>query len=103
VFNPFAIFSLSLNNNASNNNFTAIPLSTGKTLDVLNSVVIYGANASGKSNLIEALGAMLRIIDNSFSYQASKGVKSLVFNKLSVCFSLIERKLVTLNSKSILV
>jgi AAA15 family ATPase/GTPase len=35
------------------NNFTAIPLSTGKTLDVLNSVVIYGANASGKSNLIE--------------------------------------------------
>jgi AAA15 family ATPase/GTPase len=30
------------------NNFTAITLSTGKTLDVLNSVVIYGANASGK-------------------------------------------------------
>jgi hypothetical protein len=29
------------------NNFTAITLSTGKTLDVLNSVVIYGANASG--------------------------------------------------------
>jgi AAA15 family ATPase/GTPase len=59
------------------NNFTAIPLSTGKTLDVLNSVVIYGANASGKSNLIEALGVMLRIIDNSFSYQASKGVKNI--------------------------
>jgi AAA15 family ATPase/GTPase len=59
------------------NNFTAIPLSTGKTLDVLNSVVIYGANASGKSNLIEALRAMLRIIDNSFSYQASKGVKNI--------------------------
>jgi AAA15 family ATPase/GTPase len=40
------------------NNFTAIPLSTGKTLDVLNSVVIYGANASGKSNLIKALRAI---------------------------------------------
>jgi AAA15 family ATPase/GTPase len=40
------------------NNFTAITLSTGKTLDVLNSVVIYGANASGKSNLIKALGVM---------------------------------------------
>ncbi|VVH66453.1 hypothetical protein BSPLISOX_1109, partial [uncultured Gammaproteobacteria bacterium] len=39
------------------NNFTAIPLSTGKNLDVLNSAVIYGANASGKSNLIKALGA----------------------------------------------
>ena len=57
------------------NNFTAIPLSTGKTLDVLNSAVIYGANASGKSNLIKVLGAMLRIIENSFSYQANKGVK----------------------------
>ncbi|CAC9431170.1 hypothetical protein BPUTSESOX_436 [uncultured Gammaproteobacteria bacterium] len=57
------------------NNFTTITLSTGKTLDVLNSAVIYGANASGKSNLIKTLGAMLRIIENSFSYQANKGVK----------------------------
>jgi AAA15 family ATPase/GTPase len=29
------------------NNFTTVTLSTGKTLDVLNSAVIYGANASG--------------------------------------------------------
>jgi hypothetical protein len=50
--------------------------------------------------LIEALGAMLRIINNSFSYQASKGVKSI--EPLRVCFSLIERKLVTLNSSNII-
>jgi AAA15 family ATPase/GTPase len=49
----------------------------GKNLDVLNSAVVYGANASGKSNLIKALGAMLRIINNSFSYQVSKGVKNI--------------------------
>jgi AAA15 family ATPase/GTPase len=59
------------------NNFTVIPLSTGKNLDVLNSAVVYGANASGKSNLIKALRAMLRIINNSFSYQVSKGVKNI--------------------------
>jgi AAA15 family ATPase/GTPase len=57
------------------NVFHTLVLSTGKTLDVLNSAVIYGANASGKSNLIKVLGAMLRIIENSFSYQANKGVK----------------------------
>jgi hypothetical protein len=32
------------------NNFTAIPLSTGKTLDVLNSVVIYGAKVTMNYN-----------------------------------------------------
>jgi AAA15 family ATPase/GTPase len=59
------------------NNFTTITLSTGKTLDVLNSAVIYGANASGKSNLVLALGAMLVIIEDSFSYQPNKGVKNI--------------------------
>jgi AAA15 family ATPase/GTPase len=86
VFMYVALFSMRLegavslellivSKNELENNFTAIPLSTGKTLDVLNSAVIYGANASGKSNLIKVLGAMLRIIENSFSYQANKGVK----------------------------
>jgi hypothetical protein len=59
------------------NNFTTITLSTGKTLDVLNSAVIYGANASGKSNLVLALRAMFHIIENSFSYQLNKGVKNI--------------------------
>lgn len=58
-------------------NFTTITLSTGKTLDVLNSAVIYGANASGKSNLVLALEVMLKIIKNSFSYQPNKGVKNI--------------------------
>jgi len=59
------------------NNFTAVELSTGKTLEVLNSVVIYGANASGKSNLILALRAMLNIIYDSFGYQPNQGVKNI--------------------------
>jgi AAA15 family ATPase/GTPase len=59
-------------------NFTAIPLSTGKTLDVLNSVVIYGANASGKSNLIKALRAMLRIIHYDSFCQKIKFIYVLI-------------------------
>ena len=59
------------------NNFTTVTLSTGKTLDVLNSAVIYGANASGKSNLVWALKTMLSIIESSFGYQLNKGVKSI--------------------------
>jgi len=52
------------------NNFTTVTLSTGKTLDVLNSAVIYGANASGKSNLLLAMGTMIGIINNDlFSFQ----------------------------------
>lgn len=37
------------------------------TPELLKSAVIYGANASGKSNVIKALGSMLHIIQNSFS------------------------------------
>jgi len=44
------------------NNFTTLTLSTGKTLDVLNSAVIYGANASGKSNLLLAMKKMVDVI-----------------------------------------
>ncbi|SGZ97625.1 FIG00486859: hypothetical protein [Bathymodiolus thermophilus thioautotrophic gill symbiont] len=59
------------------NNFTTVELSTGKTLEVLNSAVIYGANASGKSNLVLALGAMLYIVQDSFGYQPDQGVKNI--------------------------
>jgi AAA15 family ATPase/GTPase len=72
------------------NNFTAIPLSTGKTLDVLNSVVIYGANASGKSNLIKALGVMLRIIDNSFSVHSLFPIGLLIFYQLGFVGCLLD-------------
>lgn len=58
-------------------NFTTITLSTGKTLDVLNSAVIYGANASGKSNLLSALRVMLNIIRNSFNYQPNQGIQNI--------------------------
>ncbi|CAC9628580.1 hypothetical protein [uncultured Gammaproteobacteria bacterium] len=44
------------------NNFTTVTLSTGKTLDVLNSAVIYGANASGKSNLVNSFNTFVSIV-----------------------------------------
>ncbi len=49
------------------NNFTTVTLSTGKTLDVLNSAVIYGANASGKSNLVSAMWRMREIIQDNIN------------------------------------
>ena len=61
--------------NELSNNFTTITLSTGKTIDILNSAVIYGANASGKSNLVLALKTMMDIIkeddDLNFLYRAN--------------------------------
>ncbi|MBQ9184109.1 MAG: ATP-binding protein [Neisseriaceae bacterium] len=44
-----------------NNAFTA-QMSSGKSIDLLHSAAIYGANASGKSNFLYALYAMERII-----------------------------------------
>ncbi|CAC9610717.1 hypothetical protein [uncultured Gammaproteobacteria bacterium] len=58
-------------------NFTTVELSTGKTLEVLNSAVIYGANASGKSNVVLAFWVMKGIIDNSFGYQINQGIKNI--------------------------
>ncbi len=60
---------LKTNKNELPNNFTTVTLSTGKTLDVLNSAVIYGANASGKSNLVSAMETMVEIIGNSLFFQ----------------------------------
>ncbi|SMN11957.1 hypothetical protein SPBRAN_156 [uncultured Candidatus Thioglobus sp.] len=55
-------------------NYSTITLSTGKTLDVLNSAVIYGANASGKSNLVLAMQTMFNIIEQSTNYQKNQGI-----------------------------
>ncbi|MBR3425501.1 MAG: ATP-binding protein, partial [Neisseriaceae bacterium] len=44
-----------------NNAFTA-QMSSGKSIDLLHSAAIYGANASGKSNFLYALYAMERIV-----------------------------------------
>jgi AAA15 family ATPase/GTPase len=58
-------------------NFTTITLSTGKTIDVLNSAVIYGANASGKSNLVIALTIMLDMVRDSFDYKQNEDIPNI--------------------------
>ncbi|WP_369176658.1 ATP/GTP-binding protein [Candidatus Thiodubiliella endoseptemdiera] len=78
---------LKTNKNELPNNFTTVTLSTGKTLDVLNSAVIYGANASGKSNLVLALTTMLTIVGSSFNYKQNEsipGVESFAFTSNGV-------------------
>jgi AAA15 family ATPase/GTPase len=59
------------------NNFTTITLSTGKTIDTLNGAVIYGANASGKSNLVLALEVMVNIVQNSAKYQPGEQIQEI--------------------------
>jgi AAA15 family ATPase/GTPase len=58
-------------------NYTTITLSTGKTLDVLNTAVIYGANASGKSNIVLALTTMLNTIIDSFNYKQNENIPNI--------------------------
>ncbi len=58
-------------------NWTTITLSTGKTLDVLNSAVIYGANASGKSNILLALQVMQDIIQDSAGYLQNQSIQNI--------------------------
>lgn len=48
--------------------------SAPNTPELVKSAVIYGANASGKSNTIKALGSMLNIIENS----ANKGIGNAI-------------------------
>jgi uncharacterized protein len=58
-------------------NYTTCTLSTDKTLELLNSVVIYGANASGKSNLIQALQVMVQIVMKSANYQQGESIADI--------------------------
>jgi AAA15 family ATPase/GTPase len=47
-------------------------IKTNRDFDLLKSTAIYGANASGKSNFIIAIGIMREIISNSFSDSLKK-------------------------------
>lgn len=44
---------------------------------VLRSAVIYGANGSGKSNFIEALGFVKKLVLNSINHQPGEGIRQL--------------------------
>jgi AAA15 family ATPase/GTPase len=56
------------------NNVGEVALAGGKKMHVLKSAVIYGANASGKSNLIKALYNMCFMITESGSFKVGKGI-----------------------------
>jgi AAA15 family ATPase/GTPase len=56
--------------------------SSGFGYDLLKSAVVYGANASGKSKLIEAMRFMKSFVENSSNYQSNKPINTAPF-KLS--------------------
>ena len=46
------------------------------TPSLLKSAVIYGANASGKSNVIKALYSMIQILSNSFNKKEKEPIRT---------------------------
>lgn len=52
---------------AKGENVFEVPLANGGSIRLLKTAVIYGANASGKSNVIKALGYLAKMIRNNFS------------------------------------
>lgn len=53
-------------------NFHEVELANGETIRLLNSAVIYGANASGKSNIIWALTALTSYVRNSRTFDPKR-------------------------------
>jgi len=62
---------LALNSEFRSGNYHEVELSDGKTIRLLNSAVIYGANASGKSNIIWAMFALISYIRSSREHDPS--------------------------------
>ena len=50
---------------------TAVTLNDGSIIRLLNAAVIFGANASGKSNVIHALDTLVKTVRKSLSYTVS--------------------------------
>lgn len=53
-------------------NYHNVDLQNGETIRLLNSAVIYGANASGKSSIITAFLALATYVNNSDSYKPKR-------------------------------
>lgn len=56
-------------------NVAEVILKNGKKFRLLKTAVIYGANASGKSNVIRAFWAFRQLIDRSFRYDVNDNIE----------------------------
>lgn len=56
-------------------NVAEVILKNGKKIRLLKTAVIYGANASGKSNIIRAFWAFRQLIDRSFRYDVNDNIE----------------------------
>lgn len=64
-----------LNSEFRSENYHEVELSNGETIRLLNSAVIYGANASGKSNIIWAMFALISFIRSSREQDPSDTIR----------------------------
>lgn len=63
-----------LNSEFRSENYHEVEISNGERIRLLNSAVIYGANASGKSNIIWAMFALFSYIRSSREHDPDKGL-----------------------------
>ncbi|MBQ0088811.1 MAG: ATP-binding protein [Prevotellaceae bacterium] len=61
-----------INENVLTDNYHNVDLQNGDTIRLLNSAVIYGANASGKSSIVTAFLALVTYVNNSDSYKPKR-------------------------------
>lgn len=64
-----------LNSDFRSGNYHEVELSNGETIRLLNSAVIYGANASGKSNIMRAMFALISFIRSSREHDPSATIR----------------------------
>lgn len=74
------VFSAIAGKDESNENL----LYTFGSLRILKSAVIYGANGSGKSNLIDAINFVKKLVTNSINYQPGESIRQTPHKLLSI-------------------
>lgn len=73
-YTEFSLVATKLKNLKKSNTFEV-----NNTMSLLTSAVIYGANASGKSSVLNSIEAMISIIKNSISIEKTKHYRALPF------------------------
>jgi AAA15 family ATPase/GTPase len=61
-------------------NFFDVPLDGGKSIRLLKTAAIYGANASGKSNILKALDTFCQLILNSTDFKNGENIPDTYYN-----------------------
>lgn len=73
-----------LDNDVNEGSYTTITLENGKSIRLLHSAVILGANASGKSNIIRAFHDIAYLVSNSRTFDVNKGIPDYIYSPFAL-------------------